>query len=151
MKVIFLQDVKGKGKKGEVKEVPNGYANNFLLKNGLAKEATSSAVSELKGKKQARENQETEILQEAQELKGFLEKEENAIEIKTKAAEDGRLFGSVTTKQIVSAAKKQLNVALDKRKIEMNVPMRSLGTQKMDVKIHPQVVAEITVRVLPED
>lgn len=151
MKVIFLKDVKGKGKKGEVKEVPNGYANNFLLKNGLAKEATSSAVSELKGKKLAQEKQETEILQDAQELKEFLEKEENAIEIKTKAAEDGRLFGSVTTKQIASAAKKQLDVALDKRKIDMNIPMRSLGTQKMDVKIHPQVTAEITVRVLPEE
>lgn len=151
MKVIFLQDVKGKGKKGEVKEVPNGYANNFLLKKGLAKEATSSAVSELKGKKQAQEKQAAEVMEEAEELKAFLEKEENAIEIKTKAAEDGRLFGSVTTKQIASAAKKQLAVELDKRKIDMNVPMRSLGTQKMDVKIHPQVTAEITVRVLPED
>lgn len=151
MKVIFLQDVKGKGKKGEVKEVPNGYANNFLLKKGLAKEATSSSVSELEGKKKAQEKQEAEILEEAKELKEFLEKEENAIEIKTKAAEDGRLFGSVTTKQIASAAKKQLNVSLDKRKIDMNVPMRSLGTQKMDVKIHPQVTAEITVRVLSEE
>lgn len=151
MKVIFLQDVKGKGKKGEVKEVPNGYANNFLLKKGLAKEATSSAVSELKGKKKAKEKEEAEVLQEAEELKVFLEKDENAIEIKTKAAEDGRLFGSVTTKQIASAAKKQLGVELDKRKIEMKVAMRSLGTQHLSVKIHPQVTAEITVRVLPEE
>lgn len=151
MKVIFLQDVKGKGKKGEVKEVPNGYANNFLLKKGLAKEATSSAVSELKGKKKAKEKEEAEILQEAEELKVFLEKDENAIEIKTKAAEDGRLFGSVTTKQIASAAKKQLGVELDKRKIDMKVAMRSLGTQHLSVKVHPQVTAEITVRVLPEE
>lgn len=150
MKVIFLQDVKGKGKKGEVKEVPNGYASNFLFKKGLAKEATPSSVSELKGKKKAQEKQEAEILEEAKELKVFLEKEENAIEIKSKAADDGRLFGSVTTKQIASAAKSQLNVELDKRKIELNVPMRTLGTQTMDVKIHPEVVAEITVRVVPE-
>lgn len=150
MKVIFLQDVKGKGKKGEVKEVPNGYASNFLFKKGLAKEATPSSVSELKGKKKAQEKQEAEVLEEAKELKVFLEKEENAIEIKSKAADDGRLFGSVTTKQIASAAKSQLNVELDKRKIELNVPMRSLGTQTMDVKIHPEVVAEITVRVVPE-
>lgn len=150
MKVIFLQDVKGKGKKGEVKEVPNGYASNFLFKKGLAKEATPSSVSELKGKKKAEEKHEAEILEEAKELKTFLEKEENVIEIKSKAADDGRLFGSVTTKQIASAAKSQLNVELDKRKIELNVPMRSLGTQTMDVKIHPEVVAEITVRVVPE-
>lgn len=150
MKVIFLQDVKGKGKKGEVKEVPNGYASNFLFKKGLAKEATPSSVSELKGKKKAEEKQEAEILKEAKELKAFLEKEENVIEIKSKAADDGRLFGSVTTKQIASAAKSQLNVKLDKRKIELNVPMRSLGTQTMDVKIHPEVVAEITVRVVSE-
>ncbi|MER1955011.1 MAG: 50S ribosomal protein L9 [Desemzia incerta] len=150
MKVIFLQDVKGKGKKGEVKEVPNGYASNFLFKKGLAKEATPSSVSELKGKKKAEEKQEAEILKEAKELKAFLEKEVNVIEIKSKAADDGRLFGSVTTKQIASAAKSQLNVELDKRKIELNVPMRSLGTQTMDVKIHPEVVAEITVRVVSE-
>lgn len=150
MKVIFLQDVKGKGKKGEIKEVPNGYANNFLLKKGLAKEATSSAVSELKGKKKAKEKEEAEVLQEAKELKDFLEKDETAVEIKTKAADDGRLFGSVTTKQIASAAKEQLNVELDKRKINMKVPMRSVGSQTLDVKIHPEVTAELKVRVLPE-
>ena len=151
MRVIFLKDVKGQGKKGEVKEVPNGYASNFLFKKGLAKEATAASVSELKGKKKAQENQEAEILEEAKKLKDFLEKEENAIEIKSKAADDGRLFGSVTTKQIAAAAKKQLDVELDKRKIELNVPMRSLGSQTMDVKIHPQVVAEITVRVVQEN
>ncbi|SFH81930.1 50S ribosomal protein L9 [Pisciglobus halotolerans] len=150
MKVIFLKDVKNQGKKGEVKEVPNGYAQNFLFKKNLAKEATSASISELKGKKQAEQKREAEELEEAKELKVFLEKEENAIEIKQKAAEDGRLFGSVTTKQIAAAAQKQLNVKLDKRKIDMKVPMRTLGTQKMDVKIHPEVTAELTVRVLAE-
>src|SRR5699024_150052 len=110
----------------------------------------SASISELKGKKQAEQKREAEELEEAKELKVFLEKEENAIEIKQKAAEDGRLFGSVTTKQIAAAAQKQLNVKLDKRKIDMKVPMRTLGTQKMDVKIHPEVTAELTVRVLAE-
>lgn len=151
MKVIFLADVKGKGKKGDIKNVADGYAHNFLLKNNLAKEATSASVSELKGKLKADEKKEEEILQEAKKVKEFLEKEENAIEIKSKAADDGRLFGSVTTKQIAAAAEKQLNVKLDKRKIELPVPIRSLASMKIDVKIHPEVVATITVRVLSEN
>lgn len=150
MKVIFLADVKGKGKKGDIKDVADGYAHNFLLKNNLAKEATSASVSELKGKIKADEKKEEEILQESKKVKEFLEKEENAIEIKSKAADDGRLFGSVTTKQIAAAAEKQLNIKLDKRKIELPVPIRSLASMKIDVKIHPEVVATITVRVVPE-
>lgn len=151
MKVIFLKDVKGKGKKGEVKNVPDGYANNFLLKRGLAKEATSANMKELEAKKNAQKREEAEELAEAERLKELLEKDENAIEIRTKAAEDGRLFGSVTTKQIAETAKKQLGVELDKRKIDMKIPMRSLGTQKMDVKLHKDVTAELTVRVLAEN
>ncbi|WP_028273981.1 50S ribosomal protein L9 [Atopococcus tabaci] len=151
MKVIFLKDVKGKGKKGEVKNVPDGYANNFLLKRGLAKEATPGNMKELEAKKNAQKREEAEELAEAERLKEILEKDENAIEIHAKAAEDGRLFGSVTTKQIAETAKKQLGVELDKRKIDMKTPMRSLGTQKMDVKLHRDVTAELTVRVLADN
>lgn len=150
MKVIFLEDVKGKGKKGEVKNVAIGYANNYLFKNKLAKEATPGSLNELKAQKIASDREEEEILKEAEELKEKLEKEENAIEIYTKAADDGRLFGSVTTKQIAEQAKKQLNISLDKRKINMPVPMRSVGTQKMEIKLHPEVIATLTVRVLAE-
>lgn len=150
MKVIFTQDVKGKGKKGDVKNVADGYAHNFLIKNGLAKEATSGSLSELKGKVKAEEKQQAEIKQEAEELKALLEKEANAIVIKAKAAEDGRLFGSITTKQIAAAAQKQLGIKLDKRKIELNVPIRTVTSMKLDVKVHPEVVATMTVNVLPE-
>ncbi|WP_313468046.1 50S ribosomal protein L9 [Carnobacterium sp.] len=150
MKVIFLEDVKGKGKKGDVKNVADGYAHNFLIKNGLAKEATSGSLSELKGKIKAEEKQQAEIKQEAEELKALLEKEANAIVIKAKAAEDGRLFGSITTKQIAAAAQKQLGIKLDKRKIELNVPIRTVTSMKLDVKVHPEVVATMTVNVLPE-
>lgn len=150
MKVIFLEDVKGKGKKGDVKNVADGYAHNFLIKNGLAKEATSGSLSELKGKVKAEEKQQAEIKQEAEELKALLEKESNAIVIKAKAAEDGRLFGSITTKQIAAAAQKQLGIKLDKRKIELNVPIRTVTSMKLDVKVHPEVVATMTVNVLPE-
>lgn len=150
MKVILLKDVKGKGKKGEVKNVADGYAHNFLIKNGLAKEATTGSLSELKGKVQAEEKQQAEIKREAQETKELLEKESNAIQIKSKAAEDGRLFGSITTKQIAAAAQKQLGIKLDKRKIELNVPIRTVTSMKIDVKVHPEVIATMTVNVSPE-
>ena len=150
MKVIFLQDVKGKGKKGDVKEVPNGYAQNFLLKNNLAKEANKSSISQLAGQKKAQEKQEAEILKEAKELKGFLEKEETVVELKAKAGEDGRLFGSIPSKQIAEGLNKQYKVKLDKRKIELNNPIRTLGYTNVPVKLHHEVTATIKVHVVAE-
>lgn len=150
MKVIFLQDVKGKGKKGESKNVADGYAQNFLIKNGLAKEATSSSLSELQGQKKAQEKHDAEILKEANELKAFLENEKTVITMPAKAGEDSRLFGSITTKQIADAVKKQFDVKLDKRKIDLTTPIRSLGVVKIDVKIHPEVVATLTINVTKE-
>ncbi|MFV0560395.1 MAG: 50S ribosomal protein L9 [Enterococcus sp.] len=148
MKVIFLQDVKGKGKKGDVKEVPTGYAQNYLLKNKLAKEATKGSVSELAGQKKAQEKQEAEILAEAESLKEFLEKEETIVEIKAKAGEDSRLFGSIPSKQIAEALKKQYEVTLDKRKIELESPIRALGYTNVPVKLHHHVTATIKVHVV---
>ncbi len=81
----FLQDVKGKGKKGDIKEVPAGYAQNYLIKNNLAKEATKSSISQLAGQKKAQEKHEAEILEEAKKLKEFLEKEDTVVELKAKA------------------------------------------------------------------
>lgn len=150
MKVIFLQDVKGKGKKGDVKEVPNGYAQNFLLKNNFAKEANKSSISQLAGQKKAQEKQEAEILEEAKELKGFLEKEETVVELKAKAGEDGRLFGSIPSKQIAEGLNKQYKVKLDKRKIELNNPIRTLGYTNVPVKLHHEVTATIKVHVVAE-
>ena len=150
MKVIFLQDVKGKGKKGDVKEVPNGYAQNFLLKNNLAKEANKSSISQLAGQKKAQVKQEAEILEEAKELKGFLEKEETVVELKAKAGEDGRLFGSIPSKQIAEGLNKQYKVKLDKRKIELNNPIRTLGYTNVPVKLHHEVTATIKVHVVAE-
>ena len=150
MKVIFLQDVKGKGKKGDVKEVPNGYTQNFLLKINLAKEANKSSISQLAGQKKAQEKQEAEILEEAKELKGFLEKEETVVELKAKAGEDGRLFGSIPSKQIAEGLNKQYKVKLDKRKIELNNPIRTLGYTNVPVKLHHEVTATIKVHVVAE-
>ncbi|SJZ95932.1 large subunit ribosomal protein L9 [Pilibacter termitis] len=147
MKVIFLQDVKGKGKKGEVKEVPTGYANNFLLKKGLAKEASNSAMSELRGQQKAKEKHDAEVLAEAKQLKGVIEDEKTVVVITAKAGEDGRLFGSIPTKQIAEAIEKQFNLKIDKRKMELDNPIRSLGFTNVPVKLHHEVTAVIRVQV----
>ena len=146
MKVVFLEDVKGKGKKGEVKDVADGYAN-FLIKNRKAEEANAATISALKGQKKAEEKKQAEELAAAQELKALLEKDESIIKLSAKIGEDGRLFGSITTKQVAEALQKQHNVKLDKRKIELENPIRALGFTKMSVKIHPEVTAMLTVQV----
>jgi large subunit ribosomal protein L9 len=145
MEVILLKDVKGTGKKGEVHNVSDGYARNFLLKNGLAKEATSGAKKELQAKEKAKKREEQEELEEAKKQKKLLE--ETPIEIKEKASEDGRLFGSITTKQIAEEVEKQLGIKVDKRKMNQKVAMRAVGTQTVEVKLHKKVTAELTVRV----
>ncbi|EMW6214119.1 50S ribosomal protein L9 [Enterococcus faecium] len=150
MKVIFLQDVKGKGKKGDIKEVPAGYAQNYLIKNNLAKEATKSSISQLAGQKKAQEKHEAEILEEAKKLKEFLEKEDTVVELKAKAGEDSRLFGSIPSKQIAEGLNKQYKIKLDKRKIELENPIRSLGYTNVPVKLHHEVMATIKVHVVQE-
>ncbi|MDK4358164.1 50S ribosomal protein L9 [Enterococcus faecalis] len=150
MKVIFLQDVKGKGKKGDVKEVPTGYAQNFLIKNGYAKEANKGSMSALAGQKKAQEKHKAEVLAQAKEMQAFLEDEKTVVEIKAKAGEDSRLFGSIPSKQIAEALNKQYNVKLDKRKIELANPIRSLGYTNVPVKLHHEVTAKIKVHVVAE-
>ncbi len=150
MRVIFLEDVKGKGKKGEVKNVADGYANNYLLKNGLAKEATKASVSALEGQKKAEQKKAEEVLEEAKELKAFLEKEDTVIKLTAKSGEDGRLFGSITSKQIGDQLKKDYKVKVDRRKIDLKEPIRSLGVTKMDIRLHSKVTATLTVHVTAE-
>lgn len=150
MKVIFLADVKGKGKKGEVKEVPTGYAQNYLLKNNLAKEANRENMAAMQGKKKAQDKQEAEVLQEAKEVQAFLEKEETVVEIQAKAGADGRLFGSIPSKQITDALQKQYKVKVDKRKLDLKQPIRALGFTNVPAKLHPEVIATIKVHVVGE-
>ena len=147
MKVIFMEDVKGKGKRGEVKNVPDGYAQNFLIKNGKAKAATKAAMSQLKGQQKAEEKHEAEVLADAKKLKEHLESDKTVVEIKAKAGTDGRLFGSIPSKQIAQALQQQFNLKIDKRKIELAEPIRSMGYTNVPVKIHPSVTATIRVHV----
>lgn len=148
MRVIFLADVKGKGKKGEIKEVPTGYAQNYLIKNNLAKEANKESLAEMAGKNRAKEKQDAEILQEAQALKEVLEKDETVVKIVAKAGEDSRLFGSIPSKQIADALNQQYKVKIDKRKLDLKQPIRTLGFTKVPAKLHHEVTAIVKVQVV---
>ncbi|TXC89390.1 50S ribosomal protein L9 [Metabacillus litoralis] len=145
MKVIFLKDVKGKGKKGEIKNVADGYAHNFLIKQGLAVEATGANVSSLNAQKKKQEQELVEELEQMQQLKLDLEK--LTVEIQAKSGEGGRLFGSVTSKQIADELKKTHNIKLDKRKLDLPDGIRALGFTNVPAKLHPEVTATIKVHV----
>lgn len=145
MKVIFLKDVKGKGKKGEVKNVADGYAHNFLIKQGLAVEATNANISSLNAQKKKQEQEAIEELEQMKQLKVELEK--LTVEIEAKSGEGGRLFGSVTSKQIADELKKTHNIKLDKRKLDLPDGIRALGYTNVPAKLHPEVSATIKVHV----
>lgn len=145
MKVILLKDVKGTGKKGEIKEVSDGYARNFLLKKGAAVEATGTNMKELDEKAKSKERKELIAYEEAVLLGKQME--EVNIVIEAKAGEGGRLFGSITSKEIAEQLKKQKNIDVDKRKISLDEPIRSLGSRFVDIKIHQKVTTRIRVYV----
>lgn len=147
MKVIFLADVKGKGKKGEIKEVPTGYAQNFLIKKNLAKEATAAAIGELRGKQKSEEKAHAELLAEAKEIKAKLEAEETVVEFTEKVGPDGRTFGSITSKKIAEELQKQFGIKVDKRHIEVKAPIRAVGLIDVPVKIYQDVTSIINLRV----
>ncbi|MGG3448849.1 MULTISPECIES: 50S ribosomal protein L9 [Bacillaceae] len=145
MKVIFLKDVKGKGKKGEVKNVADGYANNFLIKNGFAVEATSGNQNTLDAQKKKEQAIAAEELEAAKKLKETVEK--LTVELHAKTGEGGRIFGSVTAKQVVDELNKTHNIKLDKRKMDLPDGIRSLGYTNVSVKLHNEVTAVLKVHV----
>jgi large subunit ribosomal protein L9 len=147
MKVIFLQDVKGQGKKGEIKEVSEGYARNFLLPKGyvqIATEGNKKALDQMKASAEKRKAKEKE---EAQALAEKLS--EMTIVIKAKAGEGGRLFGAITSKQISETLEK-MNIKIDKRKIDLDEPIRTLGVTKVPLKLYPEVKGTLNVQVVEE-
>ncbi|QGH36853.1 50S ribosomal protein L9 [Gracilibacillus salitolerans] len=146
MKVIFTQDVKGKGKKGEVKNVSDGYARNYLLKNNVAVEANQANLKALNAKKNKEKKLEEQEVEDAKQLKEKLANLE--VKLTAKSGEAGRLFGSITSKQIAETLKKDYQIKMDKRKIELDQPIRSLGYTNVPVKIHPEVTGTIKVHVV---
>ncbi len=145
MEVILLEDVKSLGKKGQVVKVNDGYARNFILPKKLGVEKTEKSMHELKLQKAAEEKRQQEILAEAQTLGKQIEA--GSLVLKIKGGEGGRTFGSVSTKEIVVALKEQLKLDVDKKKLQLADPIRNFGTYHVPVRLHPQVTAEITVKV----
>ena len=145
MKVVLLEDVKSLGKKGEVVNVNDGYARNLLFKKNLGIEATKQNLNDLKLQKQNNDKLEAERLEEAKKLAKELEEKEVVLAIKT--GSDGRVFGSVSTKEIAEAAKEQLGYELDKKKMHLKDAIKSIGTFHVPVKLHPKVTVELKVVV----
>ena len=145
MIVILMKDVKGAGKAGDVVKVSDGYARNMLLPKGLAKEATEGNIRSLEKQKAIAAEKHEEQKAAAKALAEKLEK--ITLEIKTKGGETGKLFGSITSKDIAEALEKQENVKIDKKKIELTSPIKQTGNTQVNVKLFPEVSAVLMVSV----
>ena len=145
MKVILLQDVTSLGKKGEIVNVNDGYARNFILPKKLGVEANNKNLNDLKLKKANDEKIAQEQLEEAQELGKKIEA--GKVELAIKVGEGGRTFGSVSTKEIAAAVKEQMGYDIDKKKIQLKEAIKTLGTHNVPVKLHTKVTAELKVVV----
>lgn len=146
MKVILLEDVKAQGKKGEIIEVSDGYARNVLIAKKLGVEATPKALNDLKLQKKHEEKVAQEQYEAAVELGKEIETKK--VIVKVKCGDGGRLFGTVSTKEIAAAAKAQINLELDKKKMQLSDPIKALGTYEIPVKLHQKVMTKLTVQVV---
>lgn len=146
MKVILLTDVKSLGKKGEVVDVAEGYARNFLVPRKLATQADKGALAQLGSQQKAREKRDAQVLADAKELAQRLESAKVAV--KAKAGGNGKLFGAVTNADVASAINDALAIAIDKHKIELKSSIKALGSYPVEIKLHKNVVAKATVDVV---
>ena len=147
MKVLLLKDVKNLGKKGAVCNVADGYAQNFLFKNGLAVQASDKAQEIRQAEIQKEKEEEAKRVEEANKNKVILEA--LMVTFKAKAGKDGRMFGTISTKQVAEEIIKLTKVNVDKRKITSDVPISSFGVTNVNVELHKKVIAKVKVQVLP--
>ena len=147
MEVILKSDVKGLGKKSEKVNVSDGYARNFLFPRGLAAEATAQTLSEMKNKQSSEQFKAEEELKAAKESAAKINN--NTVVLKAKGGANGKLFGSVTAKEIAVIVSKQYNVSVDKRKITVD-DIKAFGTYNAQVRLHPKVTASFKVQVVEE-
>lgn len=145
MKVILLKDIKGSGSKGDVINVSDGYARNYLFPRGLAIEATKANLNELKNKEKAEEKRKEQAAQEAREIADKLS--DITLVIKAKSGENGKLFGSVTNKEIAQELKKQHKISIDRKKIVLDEPIKQLCEMEVDVKLYPKISGKLKIRV----
>ena len=148
MEVILLEDVKSLGKKGQIVKINDGYARNYVLPKKLGLEANAKNLNDLKLEKARQAKQAAEELQEAKEL--AVKVEEKPVKLTMKTGEGGKTFGTISTKEISADAKKQLGLDIDKKKMKLDEPIKTLGTHIVTVKLHKEVTAKLTV-VVGED
>lgn len=145
MKVILLEDVKKQGKEGEVIDVSPGYAKNYLFRQGLAKKATQSNLEKRKHRRKAAKEREREQRKAAKEKRETLE--ELIVELKAKAGENGKLFGSITKKKILNQLKEDHGISLDKTDLLMDDNIKTLGTHNVEVKLYKDITGTLKVKV----
>ena len=145
MKVILKQDVKGLGKKEQMVEASDGYARNFLLPRGLAVEATSSNVNIMKTKKEAEAQKKDREIAQAKDLAKKIK--DITVTLKVKAGENGKLFGSITSKDVAEALKSQQKLDIDKKKLIMPDSLKAVGTFEVEVKLYPEINSKFTVKI----
>lgn len=145
MEVILLQDVKALGKKGEIVKVNDGYARNFILPKKLGLEANAKNLNDLKLQKKREEKEAAEELARAKEL--AVKIEERPVTLTMRTGEGGRTFGTISTKEVAQAAKEQLGLDIDKKKMKLDEPIKTLGTHIITVRLHKDVNAKLTVKV----
>ncbi|ABP67065.1 ribosomal protein L9 [Caldicellulosiruptor saccharolyticus DSM 8903] len=145
MKVVLLQDVKGLGKKDSIVEVNDGYARNYLIPRKLAAPLTEGLEKHIKEKKEAEQKKKEKELMLAKDLADKLEKSQ--VIIKAKAGENGKLFGSITNKEIADEIKRQLGIDMDKKKIELEDPIKQIGSYEVSIRLYQGIVAKLKVHV----
>ena len=148
MEVVLLEDVKALGKKGQIVKVNEGYARNFILPKKLGVEATPKNLNDLKLQKANAEKMAAQQLAAAKELAAKLEAA--SVTLSIKAGANGKTFGSVSSKEIGKAIEDQIGLEIDKKKVQLKDALKTLGTHKVPVKLHPEVTAEVTVEVKEE-
>ena len=149
MKVILLQDVKGTGTKGQIVNVSDGHAKNFLLPRKLGAEATKAAINEWEKQKKTAEHKRQSEVNAAQELAARIEKAE--IKIPMKVGESGKMFGSVGAKEIAEAVSSQAGIDVDRKKIVLGEPIKTIGTKKVSVKLYAEIAAQLSVEIVAEE
>ncbi len=148
MKVILLKDLKGTGKKGEIKEVSDGHARNYLIPKGIAKEASGTNLREHENQKRFEEKKHRESIAEANRVKDIIEAK--PLLIKAKAGDSGKLFGAITSKEIVEYASDFFGVEIDKKKVQLTGAIKSTGKHEVGIKLYREITAKMNVEVVSE-